>query len=73
MRGTGSGNGYVKFRHRHLHRVIAELMLGRPLMPGEVVHHVDGNKRNNLPHNLEVLSSQGEHVRLHSFGRRRQS
>ena len=70
QRGKGEGNGYVKFLGRHLHRVMAERLLGRPLMRGEVVHHQDGDKRNNTWGNLEVLSSQSEHARLHGFGRK---
>jgi hypothetical protein len=71
QRGRGAGNGYVKFLGRHLHRVMAERLLGRPLMRGEVVHHQDGDKRNNTWGNLEVLPSQSEHARLHGFGKER--
>jgi hypothetical protein len=41
------------------------MKLGRPLAPGEVVHHIDGNFLNNNPENLEVLPSQGEHMKRH--------
>lgn len=40
-------------------------------MRGEVVHHQDGDKRNNTWGNLEVLPSQSEHARLHGFGKER--
>ena len=40
-------------------------IFGRPLKKGEVVPHKDGNPRNNLIDNLEVLSSQVEHAKLH--------
>lgn len=47
-------------RWRWLHRVRAEEALGRPLLPGEVVHHRDGNKTNNSPDNLLVLPNRGD-------------
>lgn len=61
----GDGKTYTKFLGRHLHRVVAELMLGRPLARGEVVHHIDGNKRNNNPENLMVFENQAAHALWH--------
>jgi hypothetical protein len=36
------------------HRVVMEQKLGRKLIKGEVVHHIDGNPGNNKPSNLEL-------------------
>jgi hypothetical protein len=41
-----------------------ENLLERLLEPGEVVHHKDGNGKNNLPDNLELMTN-GEHTSLH--------
>lgn len=64
MRGSGEGKGYRKRGGRHEHRLVAEEMLGRPLRKGEIVHHIDHNKLNNKPENLQVMS-QSEHVMEH--------
>lgn len=65
----GRGISYPKTYGRHTHRIVAEELLGRALRPGEVVHHIDGNKRNNTPENLMVFPSQREHARWHQAQR----
>ena len=51
-------HGYVQE-----HRLVVEKRLGRFLLPSEVVHHIDGNHANNDIRNLEVFSSNAEHLR----------
>jgi len=68
LRYTGSRNNYVKFQGRHIHRVVAEEMLGRKLLQEEIVHHKDGDKWNNSIDNLEVMT-QAAHARLHNIER----
>lgn len=60
-------HGYEKTFGVHTHRLVAAEKLGRPLHPGEVVHHLDGDKRNNAPSNLMVFASQAEHARWHKL------
>lgn len=64
--GSGEGLTYEKTLGRHTHRIVAEQILGRPLRPGEVVHHIDGDKRNNSPENLMIFASQKDHAAWHA-------
>lgn len=43
------------------HRVIASRKIGRTLRKEERIHHIDGNKANNDPDNLEVYPSHAHH------------
>ncbi len=46
------------------HRLVAESIIDRHLTSDEIVHHIDGNRSNNDPTNLEVLT-RSEHVTRH--------
>jgi hypothetical protein len=52
-------NGYVPE-----HRMVAEEMIGRELAPEEEIHHRNGDRRDNRPANLEVLT-HAEHAARH--------
>ena len=51
------------------HRLVMEASLRRYLGPKEVVHHVDGNKKNNAIENLQLFQSNGEHLKMELTGR----
>jgi hypothetical protein len=59
---------YLKRDGQPVHRTVAEQVLGRALLPLEVVHHEDLDKWNNEPVNLIVFPSQAWHARHHRLG-----
>jgi len=70
---TIASNGYILIRvgkghpladvrgYAYEHRIVATEKVGRPLRKGEQIHHIDGNKQNNTPENLEITRSIAHH------------
>lgn len=54
--------------YKEIHRDVMEKKLGRKLLPTEVVHHIDENKKNNNPNNLLVFKTFSDHNRYHING-----
>ena len=54
-------NGYVL-----MHRIVIENNLKRLLNDNEIVHHIDGNKKNNNIENLQVMESKA-HNKMHGL------
>lgn len=61
---AANSDGYVME-----HRLVMESVLGRRLARHEVVHHINGDIRDNRPENLKLFSSHSEHVRAHNLMR----
>ena len=57
----------INGKKRPVHVVLMEQVLGRPLEKNEVVHHINGDKRDNSLENLQVMD-RGEHTRMHTSG-----
>jgi len=71
-----SSHGYVKLlmpKHPEAdskgyvyeHRIVAEKKIGRKLLHGEQIHHLDGIKTNNDPDNLDITKSIAHHAVKH--------
>lgn len=47
------------------HRFVMEQTIGRFLLPNEIVHHINGDKKDNRPDNLKLMK-HGQHTTIES-------
>ncbi len=70
------GNGYIRLHmpdhpqanhagYVYEHRWVMEQKLGRMVQPEEIVDHIDRNRSNNAPENLQLHATRAEHVKDH--------
>lgn len=75
--GKTLSSEYVRYSagdlyRQYEHRAVMANKIGRPLTKNEIVHHVNGDKTDNRPENLEIMT-RAEHALAHLPDRRRDS
>jgi hypothetical protein len=49
------------------HRLVMEQYLGRKLLDSEVVHHINGDRKDNRIENLMLFVNVSEHKKYHNL------
>ena len=70
---TGKNERYLVYvwwenkstKRQYVHRFIMEQFLKRKLSIREIVHHINGDTKDNRIENLELISSQIDHMKTH--------
>ena len=63
-----NSSGYQQFKDpgtgkwELTHRRVAKKLVGGSIFPGREVHHIDGDKTNNRPSNLTIVSKEKHRV-----------
>ena len=64
--GNAFDKRHRKDKYRLLHQLVAQVKNSNYVSKHNLVHHIDGDKTNNNPHNLFICESKALHQDIHS-------